>query len=276
MPAERHATIIPDSEMAKAESRIRTQAENMKTVRLIDFRQDANVSRPPDYHLHVYNIVPRAFEIRRPPNFPLIKLAACPVGQPYAKVAIIPNIVNEKWTDADSGETRVRGIPGERFATDLLNPCNLGIDCFQEINDEAASWIDGGSDDKTRRGVFWTVNDPPTPAELALAKERLEKHYRKLLVEADDLDINQNRKGIGMEHHLAADYFKYRKPWHQIAELPELCPNCAEAITKGVAYHRNSMGERCVIDWKRTLASGIIKKSDVPESERWWTEAKTA
>ena len=270
----RDATVEPNSAVAPHIRRTLEQDLNMKTVRLIDFRGDANVNRLPDYNIYVYNIAPRPFDLRRPPNFPLVRLSACPKGQPYAKVASVPNIVNEKWIDADSGETRVRGINGERFAMDLVNPTNLGIDMWAEVSDEMA-WIDAGTDDCSRRGLFWTTNDPPVPEELAKAKGRMENHYRRMLVQADELSRDpKTRKEIGAEHHLAAEYFHVRSEWHTVAELPEICENCGETIKPQAAYHVNSIGAICVRDWKRSVESGVKKRDDVPEGHRWW-EQKT-
>lgn len=271
------ATIVENSAAAQAESVKLMQASNMQTVRLIDFNADANATRPPDYYLYVFNIAPRSFQVRRPPSFPLVTLAKCAVGKPYELVARVPSTVNEKWIDADSGEPRYKGITGERFATDLLNPANLGIDIWQEITDENESWIDHGTDDLTRRGVFWTRNQVPSEEELAQAKSRMERHYRTLIAQAEDLSHDPKRiKEIGREHHAAADYFGLKATWHVIAEAPSFCPNCGEPIKAGLPYHRNSFGDKCVLDWKRTVAAGAAKKEDVPEELRWWTSKKTA
>lgn len=275
MAREAHAAVVTNSAVAPNVKRVFEQDMNMKTVRLVDFTGDANVNRPPDYYLYLYNIAPRAFEIRRPPNFPLIRLSACPKGQKYAKVATIPSIVNEKWIDADSGEVRVRGIMGERFVMDLVNPSNLGINMWVEITDDQMTWIDGGTDDLTRRGLFFSKNDPPTDDELSVTKQRLEQHYRQLLVRADELSRDpKTRREIGMEHHLAAEYFHARTEWHTVAELPEVCENCGEVVKPGCAYHLNSVGIVCVRDWKRTVESGVKARADVPEDKRWW-EQKT-
>ena len=290
--AKADAVIEKNSGIAPALARTMTQGENMKSVRLIDFRGDANADRPPDYFLYIYNISPRNFSIPRPPNFPLIRFAACPRDNSDAevlncpenelvrkngkiaarKVARIQNIVNEHWVDADSGEVRYRGINGERFAMDLINPTNLGIDMWAEISDPERSWLDnGGSDDMSRRGLFWTLNDPPTETELARAKQRLETHYQSMLRHADELERDPSRrKEIGYEHHLAADYFSYDAPWHKIASVKEICENCGEMLpSPNVPFHRSSLGFVCVRDWKKAVEAGAKTLDEVPESKRW-------
>src|SRR5690242_4051638 len=159
MPVD--ATIVPNSQRAAIQQRILTQESNMQTVRLTDFTGGAHLDRLPEYCLYDFNIAPRAFNRNRPPCFPNISLAPCPAGQPYAKVGKFPDIVDEKWIDADSGEVRVKGIKGERFVMDLINPSNLGIEMWREITDEQMTWVDGGTNDYTRRGLFWTRNEEP-------------------------------------------------------------------------------------------------------------------
>ncbi len=273
--AQADAAVVRDSELAPKLSHTFMKSENSKAVRLVDFTGDANVSRVPDYHIFIYNIAPRKFEIRRPPYFPCVSLAACPSGQPYVKVATVPNVVNEKWIDADTGETRVRGIIGERFVMDLLNPSNLGVDMWRDISDEQMSWIDGGTDDLTRRGLFFSTDDPPKQEHIEITRRRMEEHYKRLIQQADEINM-QNipdlKRTIGMEHHLAAEYFHAKSPWHIVAELPSTCVNCGELIKKDVAFHRNELGFICVIDWKRAVAAGAKTKADVPEGLQWWKE----
>jgi hypothetical protein len=272
MPADARIEQQNQDYMGKVSDRF-AKTENMRTIRLIDFRGDANVTRPPDYYIYIFNIAQRKFEVRRPPHFPLINFAGCPAGEPYALVGRVPNVVNEKWIDADSGETRVRGIQGERFATDLLNPSNIGIDIWGEVPEEL-SWIDsGGTDDLTRRGMFWSLNSEPAPEELARAKEKLEKHYRQLLQKADQLYSDpKTRPEISREHHLAADYFKVRSQWHIVAEVPSVCPNCGEAKPTGVPFHVSSIGTICIEPtaeaWRRAVLAGVKKKEDIPEELR--------
>lgn len=277
MPVDAHIEASPDQN-ATEWARRQMASESMRTVRLVDFRGDANAERPADYYIYIYNIAQRKFEVRRPPNFPLITFAGCPPKQPYALVGRVPNVVNEKWIDGPSGEVRFRGIQGERFATDLLNPSNLGIDIWADVPDEI-SWIDGGTDDLTRRGVFWSPNAEPTQEELDRCRVKMEKHYKALIAQADILYQDPaTRREIGREHHLAADYFKARSQWHIIAEVPSICPNCGESTRTGVLFHVNSIGMMCIQPtqeaWKKAILTGIVKRDAVPEELRWWEQPK--
>lgn len=286
--------IRQDSPAASVKSVELMREMNMQTLRVADFSLDAHLNYTPGYFLYLFNIAPKTFKINRPPCFSQITISACPEGQPWALVAKFPAIVDEKWVEADSGEIRTRGIQGERFVMDLINPSNLGVKMWSEVTDEQMSWIDGGTNDYTRRGLFWTRNERPgqtclehggcadeekcpvckkdTYSELYLAKARLEKHYKQLIVQADDYSRKGNYNEIGPEHHLAGDYFHVRAPWHIVAELPSTCPNCGDAMKDGMPYHVNSVGIVCVIDWKKTVLAGVKKREDVPEELRWWDE----
>lgn len=291
------AVIIKDSPEAAQKALSLMSQDNMRTVRLTDFSQDANVGRPPDYLLHVFNIAPRKFVIARPPCFPSITFLPCPEGQPWAEVGRFPNIVNEKWTDGVTGEIRNNGILGERFLTDLLNPSNLGTNIWQEVTDESLLWVDaGGTNDYSRRGLFWSRNatpartctihggcedaavcpvcQRPTFDEIQLARHRLETFYKGLLRQADEYQRTGNTREIGMEHHLAGDYFRIKSPWHVVAELPSECPNCGEPIKEGVSFHINAVGKVCVKPtqeaWKNAVRAGVKTKSEIPEEFRWW------
>jgi len=290
------ANVVAGSAKAAAMSHTLMQEMNMQTLRIVGYSQDAHLDHTPGYYLYVFNITPREFQIHRPPAFSTIIFRGCPEGQPYALVGKFPDIVDEKSVEADSGEIRTRGIKGERFVMDLINPANHGINMWQEITDQNVTWIDGGTNDYTRRGLFWTKNAKPgwtclehggcgesqiCPVcgrgaldEIYLAKLRLEKHYKQLIMQADQYSREGNPREIGPEHHMAGDYFHIRSPWHVVAELPSTCPNCGDAVKEGVPFHINSIGIICVMpdqeSWKRAIQAGVKQKADVPDDFRWW------
>lgn len=233
------------------------------------FGFDVNLQRTPAYWIHIFNISPNQYVRYRPPQFPRIVLAPCPSDKEWVEVARIPDIVNEKEINPDTGLVSYRGSRGERFATDLVNPSNLTNNMWAEI---APNWMDGGGDDLSRKGVFWSKNEVPTREELQKSRRRMEQYYREQFQRAEDLARAGKAAEISKEMHLAADYLRLSTTWHVMTDVPYPCPNCGEAIKPGVAYHASSVGGICVIDWKRTVAAGIKQKSDVPEEVRWWTE----
>jgi hypothetical protein len=265
---EYQAKIVTDSPVALQQARALTNAENTKYLQIFDPGLDANAMRPPDYFLYIFNTVPFRFDVRRPPHHPCIIFKPCPAGKPYEMVMSVPNVVNIKDINHVSGAIQVVGLHGERFATDLLNPANTTNDIWLEVTDEEAAWIDRGSDDLTRRGLFWSRKEVPEETELAKCKQRLVKFYRSLIAQAEEYARSGNNRDIGEEHHRAADFFHLRSNWHIIAEIPDICMNCGEALKPGLAYHINSIGKVCVIDWARTVNAGIKTWDEAPPEYR--------
>lgn len=248
------------------------QAENLKGIQLQDFSGDPNLTRKPDYYIYIFNISHQEKSVCRPPSWPCVIFAACEKDKPYKMVGRVANTVNERWVDSASGTLQSKGLFGERFATDLLNPSNLGTDIWQESN----SWVDQGGCDLTKRGLFWSYNEVPTAEELAKAKSRMITHYNHLLQQATELASQHNEVEINPEHHAAADYLKVRTSWHTAIGIPEECPVCGGSVKPKVAYHVSEAGGICVLDWRRTVESGVKSLRDVPKrfrSEPWYLEA---
>lgn len=266
MPVATH-TIRENSPIAERMSRALSAAESeqvLKSPEFVDFGADPNFSRPPDYYLYIYNISERGFVVHRPPTMPHITIAARKAGEAYATVMRIPNIFNEKYVEAFTGRINITGIRGEQLASNLLNPANLTDDCWAN----ASNWSDTGND-LTVRGCFWSRNNPPTEAELQKARARMETYYRTLVTQANEHQAANRFGEIGPEHHVAAEYFRLQLPWHRRYEAPASCPVCGEEITAGVAFHKNSLGAACVLDWQRTVEAGVKTLADVPVEKRW-------
>src|SRR5689334_2061501 len=224
-----------------------------------------NFNRQPDYWLYIFNIAPVEFVRHRPVDFPTIRIQACPKGQPYVMAVRVPNTINYKSIVAETGQPSFDSIVGERFCTDLVNPANLSNDMWRDIGNGDMDQMHGGGDDLSRRGVFWSRNQVPTAEELGKAKARMERHYRECIQKADDLARAGKVAEIGAEAHIAADYLHISTSWHMQTSVNEPCPNCGENIKSGVAYHASTVGGICVLDWQRTIASGVKTKADVPE-----------
>lgn len=236
---------------------------------------DPDANRPPDYFVNIFSINPMEHVRYRPPDFPIIRLKACPKGKPYELVFRIPNVVRSKWQSPETGEILTKGDYGERWATDLLNPGNLSFDPWQNTEGTPMDQVFGGSEDLIRRGVFWTRSAEPSAEDLQRARTRMERHFKAEVAKADQLARTpESMKDISAEMHVAAEYLGISSAWHTVTVVPEPCPNCGEPVKRGVAYHASLTGSVCVIDWQRTVEAGIKSKADVPESKRWWKEEK--
>lgn len=238
----------------------------------VDLQRDPDASRPPDYYLNVFSISPLEHVRYRPPDFPVIKLAACPKDKPWALVFRIPDVVRAKWMNTDTGQLQTKGDRGERWATDLLNPANITENQWIATNPEMDHFF--GSEDLVRRGLFWSRNAEPTAEELRMSRERMEKHFRSEVQKADELAREGNLKLISGEQHAAAEYLGLNSIWHVRTQVPIACPNCGESISPNAAFHASGAGVLCVIDWKRTVEAGAKTRDQVPEEKRWWDEPK--
>lgn len=236
---------------------------------------EPSLERRIDYYLYIHNIANRKFDIDDRPLFKGRRgrnaLPACPAGQAYVTVARIPNIVTYEVARPDSGDIDKKEELGERVAMDVICPSMTGFDQDAELSEEALSF-GAGTTDMRKRGLFYSRNRVPTGEEIAAAKSRMEKFYRSLIISAETKARAGKLADINEEEHLAADYFNYKAQWHVIAEAPNLCPNCGEEVKQNVAYHKNEFGI-CVIDWRRTVSSGVKQMTDVPRDKRWWGAA---
>lgn len=231
---------------------------------------DRDYNRRPDYWLHVFNISNREFIVRRPPDFPLIKIKACPKGDPWTLALRVGDTVRYKFVPAETGSPAFFSISGERWACDIINPANLGDKMWQDVtNLEIRAFH--GSDDLSVRGVFWSRNEQPSAEELHMARTRMEGHYRAVVQDAEEKYRDGKAKELGEEHHAAADYLHINAPWHVKSAVQEPCPNCGEMINPGIAYHPSAVGGVCVIDWPRTVRAGVKRRDEVPEG--LWPDA---
>ena len=268
------ASVIKDSVVAPQMDRSLAASANAPLAP--DFRSDPLLDHHVKYFVRVFNISRMGFSVDHPffrawrngNNIP-----ACPPDKPYVEVARFPDIVIEKFVQSESGEVRSRGERGERIAMDIINPANLGIDQEQVLSPEAELFSGAGTCDLSKRGVFFiSGHDTPTPEEIAKAKARMEKFYRVLITQARELNRSGHATSIGVEMHVAADYFKIHESWHTVAELAETCPNCGQDAPKDVPFHVIAGGLICVRDWQKAVAAGVKTKADVPEDRRWWSE----
>ena len=244
--------------------------QSLKVAHIIS--HDPNFNRKPDYWLNVFNISHLAYVRHRPVDFPTINIAACPRGEEWILAVKVPSVVNYKYASADTGQPVFNSLRGERFATDLINPANLGEDIWADAGNSELDQMHGGSDDLTRRGVFWSRNEIPSAQELAKARARLEKHYRELCQKARDMAAQGKTTEIGAEAHEAADYLHLSESWHMRTAVGIPCPNCGEMIQPNVAFHTSGVAGVCILDWRKAIAAGVKKREDVPLELRWWKD----
>lgn len=226
--------------------------------------------RKPDFYVYIYSISGKTFEVRRPPQIPLLVLNACPEDKEYVKVAQIGDPFMQTDRNVDTGAVISHKHPATQIAQDILCPDARDMD--------SALPPDSQTVDLRQQGVFWSLNSPPTAEEVNKARKRLETYYRKRLERNVALEYTNPKElaeRLGEDDHLAADYFGEEYSWHKqrvrkvttAAKVP--CSVCGNDIKPGVAFHKDSEGEYCILDWKRAYEAGRVTKKQVPDTHRW-------
>jgi RNA polymerase subunit RPABC4/transcription elongation factor Spt4 len=262
------ATVAADSPLALKLGAGMTTQDNQRGI---NWSIDANLMRPVEYHIFMFNVGVKSHEIRKPPLFPYVLVPGVGPGERYHLAFKIPNICNQGWADPDNGSIRHHGDDGRRVAMDMINPLNPGIDQDWQIDSKSLARATSIGDDLSQWGLFWSLNETPTEVEIGKAIARMEKFYRRLIAEANGIVQSgrydrQGQDRLNEHHFLAADHFGYKSSWNTLVETPAGCPNCGEPIKAGIAYHKNSMDMVCIIDPERARKAGLkVPVIDEPE-----------
>jgi len=221
-----------------------------------DFNFNVNdylLSRKPEYFVYLYNISENDYVVSRPPIAKEVRIPGRKAGQEYALVGRLPQPMWVPEGSVDSSQLKIGAEDARRFAMDIINPDNLGLDQDALIQNPMSQGANLGA-----KGVFWSLNNPPTEVELKAAKKRMEAYYENILLKAEAHAVSSPAtlsQYLTPEHHAAADYFGNEYTWHTKRSRPMDCPNCGVRVKEGIAYHVVD-GDLCVIDWVRTVKAG--------------------
>jgi hypothetical protein len=230
--------------------------------------------------LYIYNVLNREHVVEQPPLFPHVIIPACPEGEMFA-VTLMPRFVNERYEIVGSlpVDYRIKKVDGRRCATSLLNPAAFP---GTEFTSQLQQWrpADGQQDQIGNNlnvvGVFWSLTHPDSPElekEIKLFRDLAQKTMEDLVKQAQMVAATGHPENVTPMMHFAMDYLKRTAPWHIGHKAMIDCPNCGEAINAGLAYHRNSFGERCIIDAERYAQivaknkAAVSGKKAQPEAE---------
>src|SRR5271170_3820312 len=84
---------------------------------LINLRVDPLTIRKPVYHVYVFTVAPRAFEVRQPPLLCKVDIPAKRPEEKYRYVCSFPDIVLQSRQDPNSdGQLEIRTFYGENVA----------------------------------------------------------------------------------------------------------------------------------------------------------------
>jgi hypothetical protein len=245
-----------------------------------DPRIDRNMLRDPDRWIHVFSVSQRSFLVDRAPLWVKLHLQGCKKGERYVPVAHVPDPLIQKVHNTENGRHRGEAHDGLRCAIDLLNPNNPTFDPdWNPAPEMAAMFGSSKGCDLFAQGLFISLNEIPSEAEISKAEERRNRRYRALIAQADSLE-QVNRKELeeflkgedGTDLRMALDFYGEQRQYHKPMIATRSCPNCGEAIKSGVAFHLLPNNAYCINDWQRAVDAGIKTKSDVPVNLRWFDE----
>jgi hypothetical protein len=216
--------------------------------------QDYLYSRKPDFWVYLYNVSEQSFDVFRPPLFASIRIPGRKRGEIYTTAARLPSPLLAPQGSVDTDEISTQLLDTRRICMDIINPDNLSLD----QNAVTAKPTNIGNN-LGQRGVFWSLNSPPTEQEIKEAVVRMEKHFNSVLEKMKALETSDPKallEAISPEAHTACDYFGVETSWHGRRSRPMDCPMCGERIKAGVAFHKLEDGGLCVLDWARTVKAG--------------------
>lgn len=244
------------------------------------YRTDMPRMYPIHRHINIFSVARRDFPMRHVYFNGTLK--GCKNGERWAKCYAVPDPPQQIAIDAERGGKRVEVEPrdeaGWRVAIDILNPNNPSIDPYMQLSAGQAAYFSTGQNvDLVKYGLFPSLNDEPTEAELLRAEAVRDDAYQALVDEAfQEQASNPQGFRTWLRQHpdinIAMESLGLKADWHNKVEIKQACPNCGETVKAGIAFHIVPGVGACVIDWKRAVAAGVKTKADVPEDQVWWEQ----
>lgn len=264
-------TIIPGGEVTSGARKTGLTSASPVPVYL-----NPDEMRRPEYTVYLHTISKRSFQ-QHHPIYRNVIVPACPKDQRYITFMRISHPVQMPTIDPDnvSGNPLIKIENAKRAALCVCNPSYIGTDlAMQDKEIPVEAQIASGECNLTRQGVFASLNEVPTEEELKKAEARRLAYYKFRFEEANGMERSNPRQLqeiLILDHHMAAEMFGVDVNWHRVVSPKIECPQCGEKIKEGIAFHYTN-GQRCVLDWERSYLAGAVKKEDVPEIYRWWTD----
>lgn len=222
--------------------------------------------RKTEGYVYIHTISDKSFTLHRPPLLPTVVIPARKQGERSSLALKLPHPMQQADAGIDTSDMVIRLEDARAVAADVCNPDNpfTGGDALSEQNRTISpERVMSSGENLTQQGVFWSLNEKPTEAEISAAEQRREQYFRQLLEQARVLEMGnpgQLAQIMNADYHMAADHFGVETTWHRKGVSLASCPNCGESIKPNVAYHKNSMGMICIIDRPRAEAAGVVPK----------------
>lgn len=270
--------LVPESKVSKFEmgtakaidkGRAMEANENNRGTRL-----QAQYGRRVDKFIFLYNIL-AGWDfpaVTQPPTFPMFKIPEIPKGEDFS-FTLLPEMVNEIYAKPGTDEILYITRPGTEAANSLVNPDQHPGNPFEAQFRDISKFgnRDMGGTNLNDLGVWWSWTEPDDAKlveEINRMRKRVDGTMRALIKEANHLNVTKGGpEQITPLHHFAMDYFHLQSIWHSSMEHLVPCPNCAQPVRQGIAYHKNEFGDRCIIDRDRYEAAIELarpKRREVP------------
>jgi hypothetical protein len=221
-------------------------------------------NREPQYMVYLYTVSGQKFEVSRPPNIKLLKIAPCPASQEYSLICSLPQPLLTPKGNIDSNEIDVQMNDSRRIVADIINPDNLSDQVDAQWNEVQNPTAIGNN--LTKRGIFWSLSNPPLPSEVAKAKDAMVKELNRLVTQANTWAVSDPKSladGLTPDHHYAAEVLKLDVPWHKTYAQVVDCEFCGSPLRNPNAkLHRAEDGILCVRgDWENAVRQGAVTRA---------------
>lgn len=266
MPVPATYTMAQDQRRAQRQARTTQDGAN-HGANIIEVQDE---QRDPGYVIYVYNILDLEHIVEQPPIFSRLVIPRCPKGEKIS-VTLLPAYVKLPFCKPGTTEYYYRHEDGRKAATSALNPS-----AFPSINwqGQLQEWDspDQFGNNLNALGCWWSLTRPDeTEAlekEIKLFRQRVQKTMQSFVNQAEIFAAANDMRSITPLMHFAMDYLGKQAPWHMPSFHMISCPNCGDPVKEGIAYHRNSFGERCIIDEERYLAAVGRSRQEEPRPPR--------
>jgi hypothetical protein len=259
-------TLAQDQRRAKQQAKATQDSANHGTTTL----EAQDLVREAGYVIYVYNLLDREYVVQQPPLFPSFIIPACPKGQKFS-FTLLPAFVKEPYLKPGSTEFYYKNIDGRKCATSLLNPSAFPGTSWES---QTQFWEspDQFGNNLNLLGVFWSLVKPDETEKLdkqiKIFRGIVGKTMNEMTRRAEELAAANDLRNITPLHHFAMDYLGKQAPWHMPSHHMITCPNCGDPVKEGIAYHRNSFGDKCIIDRERYEAAIEQQQESGPKKKK--------
>lgn len=222
-------------------------------------------------HIFIYSVAKRGFQVNH--CYYKGELRGCKPDERYVACYSVPDPPQQISVDAERGGKRIEVEPrdeaGWRVAIDILNPNNPSTDPYAKMGAKAAAYYATGQGvDLIKYGLFPSLNNPPTEAELLRAEKSRNESYDALVTDAfQERESNPQGFRAWLRDHpdiyVAMEMTGVEADWIKKSEIKMSCPNCGDSVKQGIAFHKSSAGVLCIIDRKRAGEAGVTKGAAV-------------